>query len=107
MKIYAIPENADQPAAFEVSNITLSRTRACRIVEAIPGAQILKRPAAFSWFREPVFCKFELDGQKFEIEEPFGDSSRFWIGPASTGNNQRILKWHPATDKVRHAFSFA
>ena len=52
-----------------------------RAVSQIPGVKILRRPRFFSWVREDSFCDFVLDGVGYEVEEPFGDNSRFWIGP--------------------------
>lgn len=70
--------------AFEVENAGLDRRGVCRIVGAIPGARITRRPKFLSWLREEVFCEFLVDGKKFIAWEPFGDNSRYWIGPGST-----------------------
>ena len=45
-----------------------------------------------SWFREEVFCEFELNGVHFQIDEPYGDNSRYWIGPINKENNNNIEK---------------
>jgi hypothetical protein len=64
--------------ALEVTNTFLSRGRACRIVEKIPGAQLVRKPRLFR--DSDAFCEFTLAGGTFFIEEPFGDNSRYWIG---------------------------
>jgi hypothetical protein len=84
--------------AFEVDNFGLGRRGVCRVVAAIEGARILRRPKFLSWFRESVFCEFVIDGEPFQAEEPYGDSSRYWIGPRPP---RRI----PQTRKVRDAFA--
>ena len=84
--------------AFEVDNVGLGRKGVCSVVETIPGARISRRPKPLSWFREEVFCEFSVDGVAFVAWEPFGDSSRYWIGPEPP-------EWRPQTQSVRDAFA--
>ena len=107
MQIYPIRATDDRIAAFEVSNLRLGRRGALRIVQSIPGATIIKKPRFFSWPREDVFLRFALGGTQFEIEEPYGDNSRYWIGPAGNGTDAQDLAWHPAMDPIRSAFEAA
>lgn len=81
MTVYEIYNQADQLTAFEVDNTLLGRRGACRIVRSVSGVHIRKRPVFWSWWREEVFCEFDLGDHTFQIWEPFGDSSRYWIGP--------------------------
>lgn len=67
--------------AFEVDNIRIGRRGVCRIVASIEGATIVRKPKLLSWLRESVFCEFLVDGELFAAEEPYGDNSRYWIGP--------------------------
>jgi len=69
--------------AFEVGSIFISRRRLCKILGRIAGVRILRSPLPLSGFREEEFCEFELNGELFAAWEPYGDNSRFWIGPAS------------------------
>jgi len=65
----------------------------------VPGINITKTPKRiFSWFREDEFCEFSLNGVLFKVWEPFGDSSRYWIGPDDKS-------WHPEIDIVRSSLS--
>lgn len=87
--------------SFEINNLTCGRNKATKIVESISGVKVLRRPKKlFSWFREEVFCEFELDGIKFQIDEPFGDNSRYWIGSPQKENSAPI-------EKVLEAFNAA
>lgn len=65
--------------------------------ERIPEVRILRRPKLFSYMREEEFCEFEVDSEAFVAWEPFGDNSRYWIGPKDG-------KWNVQVDKVRAAF---
>jgi hypothetical protein len=84
VKIFDLSDPAGHVYAFEVSNGLLGRRRACAIAAQIPGARMLRRPRLLSWLREDVFCEFKLGGVRFEINEPFGDNSRYWVGPVPT-----------------------
>lgn len=107
MKVHDIPLRDGRVAAFEVDNLRLSRRRLCKIVERIPGARLVRRPRLFSWFVEDVFCVFEVGGVCFEAQEPYGDNSRYWVGPAGTGANGKLLEYHVELERVREAFSQA
>jgi hypothetical protein len=81
MKVYDLKDKAGRVFAFEVGNTFLTRRGLCRVVRSIPGARILKAARFGSYFKEAEFCKFEIQGQQFVAWEPFGDNSRYWIGP--------------------------
>ena len=97
MKTYELLDEDGRVYAFEVSNAGLGRKGVCQVVETVPEARITRRPKFLSWFREEVFCEFEVDGEAFIAWEPFGDNSRYWIGPEPT----RLLA---QTQSVREAF---
>src|SRR5687767_8959557 len=82
MKIFDLRDSQGEVYAFEVSNLFLGRAAACRIAASIPGARIFRRHRAWQWRAPDEFCAFDLGGVRFEISEPYGDSNRFWIGPA-------------------------
>lgn len=66
------------PSGFEISNLLVSRWRACRIARDIPGAHVLRWPKRWAW-SDDDFCEFELEGTRFLIIEPFGDNDCYWI----------------------------
>lgn len=81
MDIYPQFGTTGKLQSFEISNDKLSRFRVAKIVAAVPRVVVTKRPKRFfSWFREEIFCEFEINGVKFDIEEPFGDNSRYSVG---------------------------
>ena len=97
MKTYPIYNAENRIFAFEVSNLVLGRSGVCRVIQAIPGAVLTRKPKLLSWFREGSFCEFTVDGETFEAEEPFGDNSRYWVGPCPP-------RWLPQTEMVHEAF---
>ena len=101
MKVFPYFTEDNRLAAFEISNLLCGREKATRIASSIEGVRILRKPKKLlSWFREEVFCEFELEGVRFEILEPFGDNSRFLIGSEQSGAESSL-------EKVRKAFSNA
>jgi hypothetical protein len=99
MKTFDLYDKDGRLHAFEVNNALLGRRGLLAVVKRIPGATIIRRPLPlFSWFREEVFCEFSIGDRKFVAWEPFGDSSRYWIGTEPPG-------WCAELPLVRDAFS--
>jgi hypothetical protein len=98
MKIYELKDERGRTFAFEVAVPLGGRRRVCSIVRRIQGVKITKAPRFLSWFREETFCEFELGQVKFQAQEPFGDNSRYWIGPEDA-------VWHPEIDTLIRAFT--
>ena len=97
MRVHDLLDEHGRVYAFEVSNTVIGRRGACAIINRIPGSRIVRGPGFLSWVREAEFCAFELKGQRFLVEEPFGDNSRYWIGPEPP-------VWCEEIDEVRRAF---
>lgn len=84
--------------SFEVETSDVRRYGLVSVVKTIPGATIIRKPMMlFTWFREHQFYEFAVGGQRFVADEPFGDNSRYWIGPIPPG-------LYPETIAVRDAF---
>jgi hypothetical protein len=96
MKLYDIKDESGRIFAFEVANF--GRHRACRFVGKIPGVAVLRRQRHFQFSSKDEFCEFELEGQRFVVEEPWGDNSRYWVGP-------KPPQWCPQIERVRNAFA--
>src|ERR1017187_10267254 len=97
MKVYDLADADGRVFAFEVDNWLLGRHGAFRVARSIPGVRILRAPRFLSFLDEDQFCEFELDRQRFDIWEPWGGDSRYWIGPEPPD-------WCEQLDEVRAAF---
>jgi hypothetical protein len=95
MKVHDLVDGEGRGYAFEVDNGLLTRNKALKVVSAIPGVKVLRTPKIFDSNEE--FAEFELDGVLFKIWEPFGDNSRYWVGPDPP-------KWCEQIAVVREAF---
>jgi len=108
MKTYDLKDKEDRVYAFEVGNFMLTRGGLCRLVRRIPGCRVTRRPTPFMrWSSEEneEFCEFEVDGVPFVAWEPWGDNSRFWVGPKV--KEGQTPQWSPTVDRVRDAFRIA
>jgi hypothetical protein len=95
MKILPIPNDASEVHAFQVPNMWLSRGAAFNVVKNTPGVTVL-RPPRRMFSRQPDrddFCQFQIGKRTFVIWEPWGDSSRYWIGsdPAEPSAELKLL----------------
>jgi hypothetical protein len=100
MKVYDVHDEQGRIQSFEIENSPISRGAVIKILKTIPGLIVKRSPA---WFRfgEEDFCEFELGGTIFQASEPWGDSSRFWLGPSSGSYSEKILVVKDAF--VRHS----
>jgi hypothetical protein len=105
MKTHGIKDADGKEFAFEVNNFHLGHKGLCRLIARIPGCIVTRKPRRFTWSSEDEFCEFELEGIRFVASEPWGDSSRYWVGPKTQEGTSP--KWCVQVDEVRAAFSRA
>lgn len=77
MRTYRLIDDQGRLVAFEVSSL-LGRRLACRVAASVSGAHIVSTN-----LREDRFCEFDIGSSRLAIEEPFGDNSRYWVGPVN------------------------
>jgi hypothetical protein len=86
MRVYELVRpDEHQPYAFEVPNWRLSfwRNTLVRFLESVPGGTEVRRGGnVFSGDENRAYFLFH--GVPFVVWEPWGDNSRYWIGPADT-----------------------
>jgi hypothetical protein len=100
MKVYDVHDAQGRLQSFEIENSPISRGAVIKILRTIPGLVVKRSPARFR-FGEEDFCEFELAGTSFQASEPWGDSSRFWLGPSSGSYSENIVVIRDAF--VRHS----
>jgi hypothetical protein len=93
--IHDIRDADGRVQAFEVSTFFLDRRALRQIVLAIPGATVV----AYRPYKERL-CEFKLGGVAFLVHEPWGESERYWVGPAEAG-------WCPQLAVIRETFARA
>ncbi len=95
MRVHNLKDSEGRVFAFEVSNAIIGRSGACAIVAGIPGVSGVRRRSKGDPAEDR--CYFDLEGQRFLVMEPFGDNSRYWVGPEPPA-------WCPQVEPVRQAF---
>jgi hypothetical protein len=68
-----------QAYAFEIDNAYVTARRAARILQSIPGVANIRLQKRFH--RNEYRVEFEYSNRECVMWEPFGDNSRFWVGP--------------------------
>jgi len=95
VKVYDLKNESNILFAFETRN--LGWRKAVAIIKRLDGAVIIKQPKCFRFHNEEGICEFEFQGSSFIVEETWGDSSRYWVGP-------KVLEECNGIDKVREHF---
>lgn len=94
---YPILNDGGQPFAFEVENIYLTLSKAAAVLRSVQGVSDIQQRGLF---RRPmdVHLRFRYCGEPFVVWEPYGDSSRYWIGP------DEPAQLHPDIGALQTAF---
>lgn len=66
---------------FEIENIYVGLSAIVRLLKAVDGVKDVRRRKPFSKFGD-VHIEFTFMNQPYIVWEPWGDNSRYWIGPA-------------------------
>jgi tryptophan 2,3-dioxygenase len=100
MKTYPIFNKDHSVGAFEIKSAWVTFRPIYKILESIKEITEVKRQR-FSEDR----IGFKYKGIKMVINEPYGDSSRYWIGPKEGLNdNVNIEEIHQAFQKYESKF---
>ena len=81
MKIHPVLAKDGTPSsAFELENLYISPSTIARLLEGVDGVtEVQSRGTSFG--SSDVRVEFKYRGQPYIVWEPYGDSSRYWIGP--------------------------
>jgi len=101
MQTFPIFDTNGDLYAFEINHFLISGATIGRIVRSQLEATITPNPTkAFS--NKDVRLGFSFKGVQFIVVEPFGDNSRYWIGPYSESDG---LVRNPLIDLVHACIS--
>ncbi|MCW5574222.1 MAG: hypothetical protein KIT37_14465 [Steroidobacteraceae bacterium] len=82
MRTYPIKDETGRPFALEVDVVSCSVRDLVKVIAAVEGVTDAKAGRPSSSERD-VRATFRYQGDEFAVVEPFGDNSRYWIGPVS------------------------
>ncbi len=81
MRIYPLAaKEKDRTFAFEIENAYISLTSIVGLIASVDGATDVKKRKLFAK-KDDVHIEFNYMGKPYIVWEPFGDNSRYWIGP--------------------------
>jgi hypothetical protein len=89
MKTYPIKDESGHLFAVEVDMVYIGLRNLLRVIassEGVSGAAIGKGRSGGA----DVRATFQYHGDDYVVTEPFGDSSRYWVGPVE-GNVRRDI----------------
>jgi hypothetical protein len=98
LRTYPLTDDSGAIYAFEVGNAFLSPREIARLVKSSLGASITAGPQGFA-SADDMRLRFHYAGTEFEVFEPFGDNSRYWVGPAG----EKPIRV-PEIDKLHNIF---
>jgi len=97
MKTYPIINDDGSLRGFEIT-APLTYRPIRRALRSVEGVTEIRR----TWFNEDRI-KFKFNGEPFIVWEPYGDNSRYWIGPAEPPSRQDISPIHEAFQQYRYS----
>jgi hypothetical protein len=97
MKTFPLSDAGQAPGAFEIENIYVSRRLIAAVLKGIEGVTDVQLRGSFLT-SDDVRVAFLFSGHPCLVWEPFGDNSRYWIGPEDLDGRE------PDMSLVRAAF---
>lgn len=88
MITYRIASEKVPVQAFEISVIETGLRRLAKLLENTPGVSNVTVRRPFSSSR--ALINFAYKNTDFIVCEPFGDSSRYWIGPVAMEGESEV-----------------
>jgi hypothetical protein len=82
VKTYPIKDETGRLFALEVDMVSSSLSNLVQLIATAEGVTDAKARRLFA-NEGDVRARFRFHGVEFVVVEPFGNSSRYWIGPVS------------------------
>ena len=94
MRTYpVVTKEGTRSPAFEIENAYISPASVAMLLAEVKGVTDVQRRKMFAKSSD-VHIEFKYLGQPYIVWEPYGDNSRYWIGPKETmegvGNDTRL-----------------
>lgn len=89
MKVYKLNRDGEEAFGFEVDNAYICPGRIATLLRKVNGVSGIELRKPFS-FSSDVHLKFKYHGEPFMVWEPYGDSSRYWIGPEYESESEAV-----------------
>lgn len=80
MKIFELKREDGHVFAFEINNAYIYPKKIAELLKTVNGVSNINLRKPFSSSSD-IHLQFKYHGIDFIVWEPYGDSSRYWIGP--------------------------
>lgn len=84
MRVHRLSRENGRLFAFEIENAYIRPRKIAALLGALEDVSNINLRRPFSSSGD-VHLEFEFRGEDFMVWEPYGDSSRYWIGPKKEG----------------------
>jgi len=85
METFPVSKEGGRQTAFQIDNVYVSRRAVARLLGKLSGVTDVHPRGRFGSSDE-VRVEFKYLGRDYLVWEPFGDNSRYWIGPKNPEN---------------------
>ncbi len=100
MKTYPIRRPDGSLHAFEIGNTFIWMGTIRRILSSVDGVSSTRRQP-----RSDDRLAFIFNGDPWIVHEPWGDNSRYWIGPSDAASHSLVVEpIHDAFDRYKSPF---
>lgn len=79
MKIFPISSDDGRCFAFEIENVYIAPRQIAQLLQGVHGVADIRMRKLFA--SSDTHVSFKYNGRDFVVWEPYGDNSRYWIGP--------------------------
>jgi len=87
MKTYPLKDKNDSQIGFEAESVYISVRKILKLLSTTNKISNIKSRRLFDFSNEN-HIEFDYAGNTFVVMEPFGDNSRYWIGPKDKPNKK-------------------
>ena len=87
MNTYPLRNKDNRTFAFEIENIYIGINKVAVLLRSAPNVADIGVRKLFSPVQD-IHIEFTYMGTAFIVWEPFGDNSRYWIGPKDKEHSQ-------------------
>jgi hypothetical protein len=93
MEVYPLSHKGedDQPIAFEIDNVYIGLGTIASLLKGIEGTTDVRKEGFGGILRE-IHVRFKYQGYDYVVWEPYGDNSRYWIGPDNPDECKRSIR---------------
>ena len=85
MKTFPIKKKDGRLISFEIDNSDIWPQKIIKILSALKGVTNIQKKKLFQrldeTYSDTIHFKFRYKNTEFIVWEPYGDNSRYWIGP--------------------------